>query len=78
MVQPRTVEMVERPEGILRLAAEVGELMTKCGPKSLGDGLDALTGTMLTAIEATCGRERADEFDLLMARLSKRDEGGFK
>jgi hypothetical protein len=33
---------------------------------------------MLTAIEATCGRERADEFDLLMAGFSKRDEGGFK
>jgi hypothetical protein len=26
---------------------------------------------MLTAIEAACGRERADEFDLLMARFSK-------
>jgi hypothetical protein len=77
-VQPRTVTMVERPEGILRLATEVGELITKCGPKSLGDGLDALTGTMLTAIEATCSRERADEFDLLMAGFSKRDEGGFK
>jgi hypothetical protein len=71
-VQPRTVTMVERPEGILRLATEVGELMTKCGPKSLEAGLDALTGTMLTAIEATCGRERADEFDLLMAGFSKR------
>ena len=70
-VQPRTVTMVERPEGILRLATEVGELITKRGPKSLGDGLDALTGTMLTAVEATCGRERADEFDLLMARFSK-------
>ena len=34
-VQPRTVTMVERPEGILRLATEVGELITKCGPKSL-------------------------------------------
>jgi len=32
---PRTVAMVERPEGILRLATEVGELITKCGPKSL-------------------------------------------
>ena len=77
-VQPRTVTMVERPAGILRLATEVGELITKCGPKSLEAGLDALTGTMLTAIEATCGRERADEFDLLMAGFSKRDEGGFK
>ena len=69
--QPRTVSMVERPDGIRRLATEVGEIITKCGPKSLGDGLNALTSTMLTAIEATCGRERADEFDLLMAGFSK-------
>ena len=60
----------ERPERVRRLAIEVGELITKRGP-SLGDGLDALTGRMLTAVEATCGRERADEFDLLMARFSK-------
>jgi hypothetical protein len=70
-VQPRTVTMVqERPERVRRLAIEVGEVITKRGP-SLGDGLDALTGTMLTAIETTCGRERADEFDLLMAGFSK-------
>jgi hypothetical protein len=68
---PRTVTMVERPEGILRLATEVGELITKFGPISFGDGLNALTGTMLTAIEATCDRERADEFDLLMGGFSK-------
>jgi hypothetical protein len=70
-VHPRTVTMVERPDGIRRLASEVGEIITKCGPKSFGDGLNALTSTMLTAIEATCGRERADEFDLLMAGFSK-------
>jgi hypothetical protein len=71
-VQPRTVTMVgERPERVRRLAIEVGEVMTKHRPKSLGDGLDALTSTMLTAIEATCGRERADEFDLLMAGFSR-------
>ena len=70
-VQPKTVPMVgERPERIRRLAIEVGEVMAKCGPKSLGDGLDALTSTMLTAIEATCGRERADEFDSLMRGFS--------
>jgi hypothetical protein len=67
---PRIVTMVERPEGILRLATEVGELITKCGPKSLEDGLNALTGTMLTAIEAACGRDRADEFDLLLRGFS--------
>jgi hypothetical protein len=69
--QPRTVMMVqERPEGVPRLAIEVGEVITKRRP-SLSDGLDALTGTMLTAIEATCGRERADQFDLLMTGFSK-------
>lgn len=71
-VQPKTVTMVgERPERIRRLAIEVGEVMANCGPKSLGEGLDALTSTMLTAIEAACGRERADEFDLLMGGFSK-------
>ena len=74
-LQPRTVTMVERPEGILHLATEVGDLITKCEPKSREAGLDALTGTMLTAIEATCGRERADEFDLLMGTLSKQFNG---
>lgn len=75
-VQPRTVTMVqERPERVRRLAIEVGEVITKRGP-SLGDGLDALTGTMLTAIETTCGRERADEFDLLMAGFSKEVTSG--
>ena len=70
-VQPRTVTAVgDRPERIRRLAIEVGEVMAKCEPKSLGDALDALTSTMLTAIEATCGRERADEFDSLMRGFS--------
>jgi len=38
--------------------------------------LDALIGTMLTAIEATCGRERADAFGY--GRVLKRGdlEGG--
>jgi hypothetical protein len=70
--QPRTVTMVEeRPERVRRLDIEVGELITKLRPSSLGVGFDALTSTMLTAIEATRGRERADEFDLLMGRFSK-------
>jgi len=68
---PRTVTMVERPEGIRRLATEVGELITKFGPISLHDALNALNGTMLTAIEATCDRERADEFDLLIGGFLK-------
>ena len=63
--------MVEdRPERVRRLAIEVGEILNKCRPKSLGDDLDALSGAMLTFIEATSGRERADEFDLLMAGFS--------
>jgi hypothetical protein len=45
--------------------------MIKLAPSDLGVGLNALTGTMLTAIEATCGRERADEFDLLVGGFSK-------
>jgi len=70
--QPKTVTMVEeRPERVRRLDIEVGELITKLRPSSLGVGFDALTSTVLTAIEATCGRERADEFDLLMGRFSK-------
>jgi len=52
------------------LAIGVSEIMAK-RRLSLGDGFDALNSTMLTAIEATCGRERADEFDLLMDRFSK-------
>jgi len=73
---PRTVTMVERPDGILRLATEVGELIEKWGPKSLGDGINALTGTMLTAIEATCDRERADEFDLFIGGFLKWVQSG--
>jgi hypothetical protein len=68
---PRTVTMVERPEGILRLANEVSELITKFRLKSFGDGINALTGTMLTAIEATCDQERANEFDLLIGGFLK-------
>ena len=71
-VQPRTVTMVGRPEGIFRLATEVGEVMAKCEPKSINDGFNALTSTMLTTIEAACGRERADEFDLLMGEFSRK------
>jgi hypothetical protein len=68
---PKTATMVgERPERVGRLATEIGELLNTRRP-SFGDGLDALSGTMLTAIEAVCGRERSDEFDLLIAELFK-------
>jgi hypothetical protein len=69
-VLTRTVAMIQEPESIHRLATEVAEIITKRRP-SLPDGLEALTGTMLTAIEATCGRERADEFDLLVDAFSR-------
>jgi hypothetical protein len=69
-VLTKTVAMFQEPESIHRLATEVGELINKRSP-SLPDGLGALTGTMLTAIEATCGRERADEFDLLLHACSR-------
>jgi hypothetical protein len=70
-VQPKTVTTVEeRPERLFRLANEIGELLNKRRP-SLGDGFDALTSAMLTGIEATCGRKRSDEFDLLIAKFAK-------
>ena len=61
------------PERVRPLAVEIGELLSKCRTSrtTLGDALDALTTPMLTAIEATHGREKADEFDLLMARFSE-------
>jgi hypothetical protein len=70
-VQPRTVtDVEERPERVHRLATEVSEIIAKRRP-NLGDGLDALNSTMLTAIEASCGRKRADEFDLLIGEFTK-------
>ena len=69
--QPKTVTKVEeRPERLERLAIEISEIMAKRRP-SLAEGFDALSSTMVTAIEATCGRERADEFDFRMDRFSK-------
>jgi hypothetical protein len=60
-------------ERIRPLAIEIRELLSKrrTSRTTFGDALDALTTPMLTAIEATHGRERADEFDLLMARFSE-------
>jgi hypothetical protein len=69
-VLTRTVAMIQEPESIHRLVTEVGEIISKRRP-SLPDGINGLTGTMLTAIEATCGRERADEFDLLLHAFSR-------
>ena len=61
------------PERVRPLAIEIRERLIKCRTSrtALGDALDALTTPMLTAIEATHGREKADEFDLLMARFSE-------
>jgi hypothetical protein len=58
------------PERVRPLAIEIRELLSK-RRTTLGDTLDALITVMLTAIEATHGREKADEFDLLMARFSE-------
>ena len=60
----------ERPERVRHLAIEISDLLNKRRP-NLGDALDALNTVMLTAIEATQGREKADEFDLLVARFSE-------
>lgn len=59
------------PERVRPLANEIRELLIK-RRTTLGDALDALQTPMLTAIEATHGREKADEFDLLLARFSER------
>jgi len=61
------------PERVRPLANEIRELLIKrrTSRTTLGDALDALQTPMLTAIEATHGREKADEFDLLLARFSE-------
>ncbi len=71
-LQGTTVDK-ERPERVRHLAIEIGELLNKLRTSrtTLGDALDALDTVNVTAIEATHGRERADEFDLLVARFSK-------
>lgn len=55
------------------LAIEVRELLhrQRTSRTTMGDALDALMTPILTAIEATHGREKADEFDLLLARFSE-------
>ena len=60
-------------ERVRPLAIEVRELLYKqrTSRTTMGDALDALMTPMLTAIEATHGREKADEFDLLLARFSE-------
>jgi hypothetical protein len=65
-----TMVDAERPEGVGHLAIEISDFLNKRAT-NLGDGLDAPTAVMLTAIEATHGREKANEFDLLMARFSQ-------
>jgi len=60
-------------ERVRHLAIEMRELLSKrrTSRTTLGDALDSFTTPMLTAIEATHGREKADEFDLLLARFSE-------
>ncbi len=71
-LQGTTVDK-ERPERVRHLAIEIGELLNKLRTSrtTLGDIVNALDTVNVTAIEATHGRERADEFDLLVARFTK-------
>jgi hypothetical protein len=59
-----------RPERVRPLAIEISELLNN-RRISLRDAFNGLNTVMLTAIEATQGREKADEFDLLVARFSE-------
>jgi hypothetical protein len=60
----------ERPERVRHLAIEISDLLNTRRP-DLGYGLNALNTVMLTAIEATHGREKANEYDLLNAWFSE-------
>jgi hypothetical protein len=57
-----------RPERVRPLAIEISELLNnrRISPR---DAFNGLNTPMLTAIEATHGREKADEFDFLVARF---------
>jgi len=59
-----------RPERVRALAIEISELLNN-RRISLRDAFNGLNTVMITAIEATQGREKADEFDLLVARFSE-------
>jgi hypothetical protein len=56
------------PERVRPLVIEIRELLSK-RRTTFGDALDGLTTPLATAIEATQGREKGDEFDLLLARF---------
>jgi hypothetical protein len=66
----RTMVDKELPESVRHLAVEISDLLNKRRP-DLGYAFDALNSVMLTAIEATRGREKANEYDLINARFSK-------
>jgi hypothetical protein len=57
-----------RPERVRPLAIEIAELLNN-RRTSLRDAFNGLNSPMLTAIEATQGRKKADEFDMLVARF---------
>jgi hypothetical protein len=65
-----TIVDKERPERVRHLVIEISDLLNKRRP-DLGCGLNALNTVMLTAIEATHGREKANEYDLLNAWFSE-------
>ncbi|HLV85497.1 MAG TPA: hypothetical protein VKV39_00880 [Candidatus Sulfotelmatobacter sp.] len=56
------------PERVRPLSIEIGELL-KRRPICPRDAFNGLNTVMLTAIEATHGREKADQFDMFVARL---------
>jgi hypothetical protein len=64
----------ERSERVRHLAIEINDLLNKRGP-NLGDALNALNMVILTATEASHGREKANEYDSLNAWLSKELRG---
>jgi hypothetical protein len=59
----------DRPEK-MRLSDEIMKLLIK-RQTSLADGSDALTTVMLNALKANYGREKANEFDLLLSHYSE-------
>jgi hypothetical protein len=69
-----TMVAKERPERVRPLAVEINDLLNKRRP-NLGDALDALNMVILTATEASHGREKANEYDSLNAWLSKELRG---
>jgi hypothetical protein len=61
---------IKDPPETIRLSDEIMKLLIK-RQTSLADGSDALTTVMLNALKANYGREKANEFDLLLSHYSE-------